>query len=401
MTLREFLRFHLLKALIALVVLQMIIIAIIQNFNHRPNAIRDAANVIEERTVKITPLSNDTDKDDNEELSVQNVLSPLNGKVEQNKNLLYYTPSVGFVGVDSFAYTVSDGKKESNQGYVVITVNKNLEPVGNKDSVGIYVGGVISIDVLGNDEDREDDSIFIAEYTNAKFGKLKLSEGKLVYTAGNSAQLDSFHYIVSDGRTNSEKITVLINVMSKNSPSYPWLSMDIGNYAIPGSFEVKNNKIIVKASGRDIWNELDGFRYVYQQISGDFEMVAKVDSLIGSHQWVKGTLMARESLAGGSKASVLVLSTQNGATVHNRFTANERMEGTDKHPEGKSPYWLKLTRQGDTFNYFISPDGIKWKKMETIQNPMSKSIYLGFGVTSHDNNELGKAVFSNFKIMAK
>lgn len=401
MTLREFLRFHLIKALLALVVLQIIIIVIVQNFNHRPIALRDEDNVIEERTVKINPLTNDTDKDDNEELSVASVFSPLNGNVEQRKNLLFYTPNPGFTGVDSFAYTITDGGKNSHESYIVINVNKNLEPIGNKDSIEVYVSSAISIDVLANDEDRENDSIFVKDYTEPLYGEIKLSEDKFIYSASNSARQDSFQYVLSDGKSNTAKIPVIIDVKAKNDPCYPWLSLDIGDYSIPGSFTCKNKTFVVEASGSDIWNAFDGFRYAYQLINGDCEMITRVDSLIGNHEWAKASLMVRESLRGGSKTAMVLVSNRNGATVHNRFAENERMEGTDKLPEAKAPYWLKLERKGDLFIYSISADGKEWKKIESIENPMSETVYIGFGVTSHDNNETAKAVFSHFKLTGK
>lgn len=401
MTFREFLRFHLMKVLLALVVLQIIVIIIIQNFNHRPKAAQDGTNVIEDRTVKITPLSNDTDKDDHEELSVLNVFSPLNGKVEQNKNLLYYTPNAGFTGVDSFAYTITDGRKESKEGYVVIHVNKNLEPIGNKDSVEVYAGDVISIDVLGNDVDRENDSIFVKDFTNPVYGEIKLTEGEFLYSANNTNQPDSFHYVLSDGKSNTGTIPVFINVKGRNDPCYPWLSMDIGNYSLSGSFRCTNKTLIIEASGRDIWNELDGFRYAFQLVSGNFEIITRVDSLIAGHEWAKAALMARESLSGNSKTAMVLVSNQNGATVHNRFIANERMEGTDRHDEVKAPYWLKLVREGDMFHHFISENGKEWEKIESIQNPMGEKVYLGLGVTSHDNSEIAKAIFSNIRVKAK
>ncbi len=402
MTLREFLRFHLLKALLAFVALQVIIIAIVQNYNHRPLAQRDQANVIEGRTVKITPLSNDSDKDDNEELSVLNVFSPISGSVEQNKNLLFYTPEPGFTGVDSFAYTITDGDKESKEGFIIIQVNKNLEPVAKSDSIGIYVGGSTFIDVLSNDEDREDDSIFIKDFTDPLYGKAKLAGDKFIYSASNSiSHPDSFHYVISDGRSNAQQVSVFINVKSKNDPCYPWLSTDIGDVAISGSFKCINKTFVIEASGGDIWNNTDEFHYAYQYISGDCEMLTKVDSMEANHEWAKAAIMVRETLGGGSKVSMVLLSNKNGATYHNRFEINDSMEGSDRHPEAKAPYWLKLIRKGDAFTYFISDNGIHWKKIGSEKNPMSKNVCIGFAVTSHNNNELAKVIFSNFRLKAE
>jgi hypothetical protein len=77
------------------------------------------------------------------------------------------------------------------------------------------------------------------------------------------------------------------------------------------------------------------------------------------------------------------------------------MEGTDTHDEVKAPYWLKLVREGDMFHHFISENGKEWEKIESIQNPMSEKVYLGLGVTSHDNSEIAKAIFSNIRLKAK
>ena len=46
MTLREFLKYHLLKVLLGLVVLQLIILTIVQNYNHRPVAVTDNVEIL-------------------------------------------------------------------------------------------------------------------------------------------------------------------------------------------------------------------------------------------------------------------------------------------------------------------------------------------------------------------
>ena len=56
------------------------------------------------------PLRNDSDKDE-DELMLNEISSPMKGEITQDEDLLVYSISKGFVGVDSFAYTVSDGKQ--------------------------------------------------------------------------------------------------------------------------------------------------------------------------------------------------------------------------------------------------------------------------------------------------
>jgi uncharacterized membrane protein len=68
MQLREFLRFHLLKVLLAFVAIQIIIIGIIEINNQRPKAERNYTNMTEGKSIKIAPLSNIAIHDDKQAL---------------------------------------------------------------------------------------------------------------------------------------------------------------------------------------------------------------------------------------------------------------------------------------------------------------------------------------------
>jgi hypothetical protein len=402
MDLREFMRFHLFKALLIFVIIQVVIVAIIQNFNHRPQAVPDQASIIEGRTAKITPLSNDFDKDQEDKLVLMNVSNPKHGSVKKKDNLLFYTPDNGFTETDSFTYTISDGRKESKSSSITIHVNKNLEPVANHDVAEIYCGNYAIIDVLKNDHDREGDSIFIKGFSQPIHGFLKFVENKFIYSSkATSAMSDSFLYIINDGKNNSDSATVIITIKSKNHPCYPWLSCDVGDAAKPGSFSCVKNTFIIEASGSDIWNNADGFRFVYQYVTGDCEMYTKVESLEGTNEWAKAGIMIRESLNGGSKTAFVCVTTRNGATHHQRQSNNDSMEGGNRNNDIKTPYWTKLIRKGNTFNYYISADGNKWDTLGTIDVPMNRNVYVGFAVTSHNNNEISKAVFSNYRLTGR
>ena len=77
------------------------------------------------------------------------------------------------------------------------------------------------------------------------------------------------------------------------------------------------------------------------------------------------------------------------------------MEGGEPNRDIKAPYWVKLVRKGNTFNYYISPNGIKWDKLGSAEVPMEKNVYIGFALTSHNNEEVCKAVFKNYQLKAR
>lgn len=74
---------------------------------------------------RVLLLSNDTDAD-GDVLSIIDVGKPSNGKLafNQNRNLIY-RPIEGFIGVDSFTYTVSDGNGASATATVRLNVSEN------------------------------------------------------------------------------------------------------------------------------------------------------------------------------------------------------------------------------------------------------------------------------------
>jgi regulation of enolase protein 1 (concanavalin A-like superfamily) len=402
MNLREFMRFHLLKALLVFIILQIAVVAIIQNYNHRPQAQPDQASVIENRSVKITPVFNDTDKDETDELSVQQVSKPKHGSVEQKVNLLYYKPDKGFIGTDSFTYTVSDGRKESKGSVITIRVNKDREPLPNRDIANVYSGGTIIIDVLKNDTDPEGDSIFITKYSQPQNGNITMTGNKFVYSSmASSAQADSFTYTISDGKTSSKPATAFIEIQSKSHPCYPWLSCNVGDPALPGSFSCMNNTFVIEASGTDIWNNADGFHYAYQYITGDCEMYTKVESFEGEHEWAKAGIMIRETLGAGSKNAFTFVTTRNGVTCQHRVIANNATDGSNQSNTFKAPYWVKIIRKGNAFTIFASADGQKWDGLENFEVPMNTNVYIGFAVTSHDNSKTARAIFSNYHLTGK
>jgi regulation of enolase protein 1 (concanavalin A-like superfamily) len=399
MNLRAFVRFHLFKTLIVLVVIQVIIILIVQNFNHRPLAVRDVASVTEGKRIKMTPIVNDSDKDTEDKLSIGQLSKPFHGKAEQAGNVVYYTPDDGYIGPDSLTYTASDGRKASKSAVIRIQVNKNMEPMANRDIAQAYCGGSALVDVLGNDTDPEFDSLFIKEFSQPLHGRLTLEGNRFIYTTACSRAVpDSFSYTVSDGMNKSNRAFVVIDVKPNSDPCYPWLSCDVGDAAIPGSSTSANGKFIMTASGSDIWNNADGFRYAYQYVDGDCEMYTRIESLEGTHEWTKAGIMIRESLRGNARTAYVCVTTRNGATYHRRSGTSYAMEGGNSNQEIKAPYWVKLTRKGDSLSFDLSPDGRNWSNLGAFDVSMPDRLYIGFAVTSHDNGSIAKAVFTNYHL---
>ncbi|NJK87450.1 MAG: DUF1349 domain-containing protein, partial [Bacteroidales bacterium] len=324
------------------------------------------------------------------------MLQPLKGKTEIKENLVFYKAERGFVGIDSFMYVVSDGKKKSKPGYIRVEVKENLEPLINNDDVQFYAGNDCPLFILGNDADREGDSIFIQSFTNPLFGTLKQLGDKLIYSPNKKTALtDSFRYIISDGFRQTKEASVHIVLKDKNDPCYPWLSGDVGAPALKGYLSNAGSSFVIKASGDDIWNNSDNFHFAYQQVSGDMEIVSRVESIDNTDPWAKAGVMIRETLTGESRNVFMCISSQNGVSFQQRTNPGNGSGSSSTGEPVSVPYWMKITRKGNVFTGSVSPDGKNWTEAGVFEFKMAKDCYAGIAATSHNNSVVCAARFNN------
>lgn len=194
------------------------------------------------------------------------------------------------------------------------------------------------------------------------------------------------------GRTTSSGRTVTVSDPSGGVPA-PWSSQDIGNPAVPGSATEANGTFSDSGAGADIWDTADQFHYVYQQLTGDGEIRAQVNSLTPVNAWSKAGVMMRESLAAGSKHAISLVSASNGIAFQRRPTT----DGTSLNTYGtaaSAPYWVRMVRRGDVFDSYESADGSTWRLIGSETITMPSTIYVGLAVTSHDTTTATTGVFS-------
>ena len=100
--------------------------------NMAPTAVDDTAATLENSSVDINVVANDTDPDHEPTLSVTAVTTPANGTAviaSGSTTTVTYTPHVHFVGTDSFDYTLSDGT-DTDTGTVTVIVGRPAAPTG-------------------------------------------------------------------------------------------------------------------------------------------------------------------------------------------------------------------------------------------------------------------------------
>ncbi len=158
-----------------------------------------------------------------------------------------------------------------------------------------------------------------------------------------------------------------------------------------------NGRFIVAAGGRDIWDRADEFRFVSQPLRGDGDIVARVDSLLGTHRWSKAGVMIRGTAGAGAPHGFAVVSRDRGLAFQRRRSAGGLSLSTDGGP-GTAPRWLWLSRRGDRIEAYGASDGGQWRLIGSDVVALGHEALAGLAVTSHDEDVAATAVFSGVSV---
>ncbi|MHC5761790.1 beta strand repeat-containing protein [Nostoc sp.] len=126
--------------------------------NDAPVAVNDSITTNKNTPIIIsatTLLSNDTDVDVIDSLSITDFTQPSQGSLVNNGNNTYtYTPGQNYYGSDGFTYTISDGHGGSSTATVNLTINQITPPI-NGTSGADNLTGTVNMDIIsglqGND----------------------------------------------------------------------------------------------------------------------------------------------------------------------------------------------------------------------------------------------------------
>ncbi|MHC4143895.1 MAG: PA14 domain-containing protein [Planctomycetota bacterium] len=167
----------------------------------------------------------------------------------------------------------------------------------------------------------------------------------------------------------------------------------------PAAFtEAPAGTYTMSASGADIYDAEDQFRYAYKQLSGAGSISAQVLSVQNTDGWAKAGVMIRETLEPGSKHAFICITPINGVASQGRTNTNASSFNVNQ-TRITAPHWVKLERSDmGSFTGYHSADGVIWEPIQGDEPrliSMSPNVYIGLALTSHNVNATCLAEFSN------
>ncbi|MHC4440444.1 MAG: LamG domain-containing protein [Planctomycetota bacterium] len=150
----------------------------------------------------------------------------------------------------------------------------------------------------------------------------------------------------------------------------------------------------MSAEGADIWGSSDEFHFAWQELTGEGEIIAKVESVGNTNPWAKAGIMIRDTLDADSAFAMVAITPGNGVWFGRRTGGNT---ASDAQADITAPQWIKLDRSiGGLARASYSSDGINWTPLGASEAViMNNPMYIGLALTSHEPGVACEAVISN------
>lgn len=189
--------------------------------------------------------------------------------------------------------------------------------------------------------------------------------------------------------------------MTSNPLPSGWLDQDVGTVTTAGSATYSNGVFAVQGAGLTIGSApgtADEFHFVYQPLSGDGTIVARIISEQGSSG--QAGVMIRDTLdPAAANAFVAYVPANRYPFLFDRPSADQSEANTSNSSYTAMPCWVKVVRAGTNFTGYLSSDGVNWVEIGWPQAVnMGSNLYVGLGVDGGDPATIVTATFDNVSV---
>jgi hypothetical protein len=258
-----------------------------------------------------------------------------------------------------------------------------------------------SLAMSWNDISGETSYVLERSLDNSAWSTLaSLAANTTSYTDTTVEPLNHYYYRLrgTNGSVFSVAYATLLTATPPATPAaLPWVDADIGSPAGAGAGFISGSSATVVGGGTNIAFQSDQFNFLYQPMTGDGQITARLASFDGLNVLAKAAVMIRNTLDATSAFANVVYQPESTDFIY-RATAGAT-HGEVNGP-GDNATWLRLVRSGSTFSGHYSASGAAgtWISLGSTTINMNTNVFVGLAVSPRDNAQLAKATFDNIKV---
>lgn len=234
-----------------------------------------------------------------------------------------------------------------------------------------------------------------------------LEQDGLAVMLGLSAPVSGDFTVLVQNVKDASPLANVMDPVTLQSTVVDWpLNQDVGlstgtppvfsDPLMPGFAQaIGTDGFYLHAGGHDIWDAADGFHFVYQALTGDYDVAARVAGLRLSDVWAKAGLMVRAELTADSRNYTIAATPTNGNNLITMQWRLDKAAASGSLPDNLRPRpalipnaWLRVTRADQVFSFYYGTNGTDWVNLYTtneVATPYPSTVYVGLAATSHNN----------------
>ncbi len=217
-----------------------------------PIAVNDTATTIEDTPLELSTLLNNDTVVDNAKITAFDASTSNGGTVSDERLFYLYTPQSGFIGSDTFTYTLCDDDSPQNCSTATVTIMVTDEgnPTANADAFNVVQNSSTTLNKLLENDDIIDEAVLTAIDNTGTQGTVVLNSDKTVsYTPPNGyLGEDSFTYTICDDDTPNNSCSTATVTITVIAPI---------NFNIPAGLQDYYKDVVFADDSNLMFNELE------------------------------------------------------------------------------------------------------------------------------------------------
>ena len=310
-------------------------------------------------------------------------------------------PSNGDVGVNTFSVRVTDSANASASASLLVTVtNTNDAPVFTVNPINRSAGSeelpYSGESIAGTAADPDAGDVITFSKVSGPEWLVVSETGELSGTppaGGSGTNTFIVRATDQDGATGDSVLQIQI---SASGLPLPWSVEDLAGSGGRNGASYDSGSFTLESFGR-ISGSSDAGCYVWQALSGDGMIIARVNSARSFDRNFLGGVMIRDSLASNSRQVFAGVDRSGGFRLAYRLTSGGRTRISGSGYGTTPKIWLALVRKDQLVSAYKSTDGRTWSIMGSVPVDLGENCYVGL-VAGGDERSSSSATFSEVRV---